>query len=507
MRIGFYVQIFESLGVEYLSACLKQAGHETLLFFDPKLGDDSFVLSKRLAHMLSVEDLLVARMASARLDIAAFPVMTDTFATALRVAGKLKEHCNTTTVFGGVHVTSVPERVLAHPEVDYIVVGEGEEAFTELAYALEHGKETARIPNAGSHCNGELLINPPRPLVEELDALPFPDTGLFWRNGSGYKSSCYNIVASRGCPMSCTFCCNPLMRKIYSGKGSWHRRRSVGNVMAELKQAVANYSFDRVNFWDDDLIDDIDWLEEFAPRYAREIGLPFFAWAHPRTTNKRSVALLEQAGCREISLGVQSTNEETRSHFLHRYETNEEILSAFNAVRGSSIFLSTQNILQLPGQSIQEAQEMARFYFEHPVDMAHVQLLRYYPRTEIVEIAKEQNMLNDEDINRFEEARQSRLLSVTQPEDIDAFLKVRNFVVLLGVLPRFLSAFLLRHNRYVHLPLTKTSHVFILLCGGVRRLFTTKRRFVMTYKLREYALHYLHFVSVKLKWKLAKWFV
>lgn len=504
MRIGFYMEVFEGLGVEYLSACLRQAGHETLLFFDPKLGNDTVVLSKPLAYLLNMEDMIAEQMAEAELDVAAFSVMTDTYGNALRMAQKLKARCDVPTVFGGIHASSVPERVLAQPAVDYAVVGEGEHALLDLVEALESGETEAPISNVGRKSEGRIVIQPPRPLVEDLDTLPFPDTDLFWKRARGYRNSCYNIVASRGCPMACTYCCNPLMKKLYRGKGRWHRRWSVDNVIKEMIEAVGRHDFDRVNFWDDDFVDNAAWLEEFAGKYETAIGLPFFAWAHPRNVNPHAVALLEKAGCQELSLGVQSTNEQTRRTYLQRFENNEELKAAFAAVRDSNIFLSTQNILQLPGQTPEEAHDMVRFYAENPVELAHVQLLRYYPRTEVVRIAKELGMITDADIERFEEAEGPRLLSVAQPDDQPVFLKVRHFIVLMGLLPRFLIRFLLCNRRYMHLPTTRTSHVFILLTGMFQRLFSKKKRFVMSYTIPEYLMHYVRFASMKLAWTLRR---
>ncbi len=504
MRIGFYVQVFESLGVEYLSACLKQAGHETFVFFDPKLGNDTFMNNSRLARLLDIEDILVEKMLEADLDLVAFSVMTDTYANSLRIAQKLKNSANIKTVFGGIHVSCVPEKVVRETAVDYLIVGEGEQALVELANALQAGDDPNGIPNLGYCGNGEAVLNPLRPLVENLDTLPFPDSELFWKRAGGYRNSCYNIVASRGCPLSCTFCCNPLMKKMYKGKGKWHRRRSVDNVIEELKLAREMCSFNRVQFWDDDFVDDISWLAEFSKKYAETIRLPFFAWAHPKNIDEEAALLLAKAGCQELSLGVQSVYPSTRKEYLRRFETDEQIRQAFDALRKTNIFISTQNILQLPGQTVEEAHALAEFYFENPVNLAHVQLLRYYPRTEVVEIARKQGLLTCEQIELFEDAKNARLLSVAQADDQPEFLKVRNFVVLMSVLPRFVSKFLLHKKRYRHLPVTRTSHIVIILCGLIKRVFSKKRRFTMVYTVPEYCTHYLYFIWRKLCWKLGK---
>ena len=113
MRIGFYLRAFKSPAIECLSAVLKRAGHETFLFFDPALGDDLQFQNKMLARLCGTEDLVIDRMASSNLDVAAFSITTDLYRDTLRVAGKFKKLADVPTVFGGVHVSALPERVVA----------------------------------------------------------------------------------------------------------------------------------------------------------------------------------------------------------------------------------------------------------------------------------------------------------------------------------------------------------------------------------------------------------
>ncbi len=506
LKVGFYVQVFESLGVEYLSAALKEAGHETCIFFDPVLGNDVIYQNRFLASFLSLEDMLLEKMLGADLDLLAFSVTTDDYAGMLHMANHIKEHSEIPIVFGGIHVSCVPERVLVQPAVDYVIVGEGEQALVDLAEALSRGEPVEQIPNVG-YCSDEgIHINPPRSLVENLDSLPFPDKALFWEKAEGFKKSIYGMIASRGCLYSCTYCCNSSMRSVYKGKGRWHRRRSVDNVLAELEWARNQYDFERVRFWDDNFVDDEEWLEEFAEKYRACIGLPFFVWTSPSHTTDKVVRLLKKAGCQEISMGVQTCYESTRKKYLHRSDTNEEISKAIATVRDAKIFLSTANILQLPGQTLDEARDLAAFYCENRVDLAYVFLLRYYPRTRIVDIATQEGILSSADVEGLEKAETRWANSVAGPHDDLAFLKIRDFIVLSNMLPRFLIRFLLKNDRYRYLPVSKTTSYLTVTCGIAKRLFTSKRHMALGFRLSEYIFHYLRFIWLKLRWKLGKVF-
>lgn len=501
MRIGFYLQVYESLAVEYLSACLRQAGHEVCLFYDPKLGNDLNFQNRYLAKWLDLQDALVEEMANADLDLAGFSVVTDTYATSLRAARKLKARTDVPTVFGGIHVTSVPKRVVQEDAVDYVVVGEGEEAIVDLADALAAGRPDTDIANVGSMRNGEPVVAPPRPLVGDLDALPFPDKDLFY-GIPGMRKTSYTIMASRGCPFSCTYCNNSLMKRLYEGKGTWRRWRSVDNVIAELVEARKKYPIDRVHFWDENFVDNRKWLAELLDRYRNEVGLPFAAWASPQHVDEEMVRQLEQAGCVHLSIGVQTIYESTRETILHRFHTNEKLAEAMDAVKASPIALETSCIVQLPEQSIEEIEDMARFLNEHRADACFAHFLRYYPGTDIVGIARERNMLGEEEIEAIEAAREERSFAVRSEQDDRTVAKLRFLLIVTRVLPKGLVTWLLKERRYRYLPKGGAMVALLQFTEIFRTLTFQKGRFKENFTNWQYFLHVMYFTWKKLRWKM-----
>lgn len=502
MKVGFYMQATEYVGVEFLSAVLKAAGHTTALFFDPRIWRDGFTYDERLARWFNVEDMIVEDILNADLDVLGFSVVTDNYATALRVAGKVKQHSDIPTVFGGIHCTSVPDRVVVKPQVDYVVVGEGEYPLLELVEAIARGERDVRIPNVW-HRNGQgdVISMPARPVIADLDALPYPDKSLFYDNVPAIHRKHYVTVASRGCLYACTYCNNSMYKEMYnkSGKGKWHRRRSVDNLMGELTQAHEEYNIRYIFFQDEIFIDNREWIEEFCEKYGKALGLPFWCYGYTKYVNQEVVAMLERAGCAEMNIGVQSIRKETRK-IIKRGDKNERIVETFELMRNSKIYLSTGNILQLPGQPLEEAFEMAEFYNENRVDRPIVAFLRYYPRTEIVGTGLKMGTITEEDVERMEEAEEENPFIRSTSKDALGFRKAHMLIAMTTFAPKFLVPFLIRSGAWRLLPSGGRTVLILSRLGDLRSLFTGKSREVETYTVWEYLMLMARCGFDKWKW-------
>jgi radical SAM superfamily enzyme YgiQ (UPF0313 family) len=506
MKVGFYVQQFESIGAEYVSACLKQAGHETTLWFNPRLYDDTYVHNERLAKLLDVEDMLVDEILESDVDVLAFSVVTDNYRNAARVAQKVRKHRNIPTVFGGVHVTSVPEVVTADPAVDYAVSGEGEYAMVDLVNSIAAGDRHFRIPNVSYMDNGTFISEPARPTIADLDELPFPDKEVWFDNVPKTLRKRYHTTASRGCVYACTFCNNSMYKRFYKGKGKWMRRRSVDSTIAELKWAQEKFGFESVLFWDEIFIDKADWLEEFADKYAREVAKPFACWAYPKFIDQRVIGLLEQAGCRQVCLGIQTVNQDTRRKVFRRGESNEHVVRAIDLMSKSSVFLMVDNIINGPGQSSEEALENVRFYTEHTPDAVMCYFMRYYPRTDIVHTAREHGILSDEEVQQIERGEFMATFQKLTDGDESGAERLRTLYYLTTILPRPLMRRIVEKGWYRFIPAFQWSSLLMLLGMWVNRwtrgVTCGKRRFVFHYTLYEFTLRIGTYALKKLRWKL-----
>lgn len=507
MKVGFFVQQFETLGVGYISAVLKQAGHETKIWYDPRLYNDAFVHQPFLAKIMSMEDMIVEEIANSDIEVLGFSVVTDIYPTALRVARKIRERRKITTVFGGIHVTSVPEIVAAQPEVDYAVSGEGEFPMLELVTAIANGDRNFEVANVGYIRNGELIQTPARPTIMDLDELPFPDKDTWYDTVPKSFQVRYNLAASRGCAFACTFCNNTMMKEFYKGKGKWLRRRTVDNVINELKWARERYPYKTVLFWDEIFVDKKGWLAEFCEKYASEINVPFTCWAYPQFINPEVVEMLQHANCRQVNMGVQTINKETRQKYLKRGGSNKYIVDAIDLVVNSRISLCVDNIVNIPNQTIDEHLDNIRFYVDHRPDTVQAYYLRYYPRTEIVGIAQREGILSDADVERIENVETEAPLQKRSDRDDPEMEKIRTLYFLTMVLPRPIMLLLVDRGWYKYLPASEMTSIVhqigFIINRWTRGITHGKRRFVYFYSVPEFFMRNLRFGLKKLNWKFS----
>ena len=481
MKIDLICLGHESIGLEYISACLKDKGYDAVLIKAGVAIQSYYLLGKlinQVPHSEQYKQNLVNTIVSSAPDLIGFSVVSDTYGWACEIAKEIKKRIDVPVVFGGIHPTSVPEQVIKEDFVDYLCLGEGEEAMVELVCALEQGKDSSSIKNIWAKKDGKVVENPLRPLISDLDSLPFPDKELFYSKYSRF-SNVYSLITGRGCPYNCSFCCNNLLRSIYHDKGNYLRRRSVDNVIKELADAKDEHNIKNILFADDVFTLNIKWLEEFCEKYKKQVALPFTCEIHPLHINHRIVELLESAGCVTAGFGLQTIGEGLRKNILNRYETNEQIASTIDFFKNSKVYLYVDVLLDIPGQDEEELVNTARFLNRHPPDMVLPFQLRYYPRTDIVNVALEKEILTPEDVRRIDESRKYLPFDIgglRHKKNID---KILTFVLISKSLPRFMADFILDKKLYRwSLPLTNILfHAYCLLVDIYKKIFRRKRQF------------------------------
>jgi len=452
MKIAFICQEHESLGVEYLSACLKKAGRRVDLVFDPNLFGAHLSCRHPVRRPFDTRRMLLTEALRGDYGLACFSATTDQYSWACGIARGLKqEDPRLPIVFGGVHVTAVPELVIAEPYIDHVCVGEGEEALVELAERLEKRQDTSSIRNIWSKKDGRIIKNAPRPLLQDLDNLPFPDKELFSRAYPGFSQS-YMAMASRGCPYLCSFCFNSTMIDIYGSGWGRVRRRSVANVIKELKDGVRRYRPRLIFFVDDVFTSDVKWLEDFSAQYPRHISVPYFIFTHPLLITEETVALLKQSGCSTVSLGIQTADSTLRKEVLLRPESNDQIERAVRLLDKAGIFVHTTSIFGLPGQGTQSMLKDAEFFNRNSVDFPTIYWLCYYPKTRICDIAVARGAQSPSQIREVEMGKWARPLSVTDATYQREGAKIRALIYVNMLLPRRAGAFMIRRRLYRFLP-------------------------------------------------------
>lgn len=361
---------YEPLGLLYLSSVLRRAGHEV-----------------RLSIASEQDPVFFARQWQP--DIVGYSVYTGSQTYYRDLNLRIKQEVEVLSIFGGPHPTYFPEFV-EEPGVDGICIGEGEGAILDLVEALENGHSLAGIGNWWFQQDGHVDRSPIRPAEGDLDALPFPDRELlFEADEFTRQSGIKHFITSRGCPYDCTYCFNHALAEIYRGKSNRLRQMSVGKVIEEVRWVQERYPMQFVVFLDDLFIVYEDWLRELAERFPREVGLPFFCNVRANLITPEKVALLKQAGCASVGMGLETGNSMLRNELLKRKLSDERIVEASHLIRQAGIQLLTTNMLGLPGGTLEN--DFETLILNHACKPAYANAFLYqpYPRTELGDYARE----------------------------------------------------------------------------------------------------------------------
>lgn len=430
---------------------LKAHGIETRLAFEPSLFDDTkFLHVPSIPRLCRYNERFAEYVASLQPRLLAFSVVTTNYLWALDIARRVKEKIDVVTVFGGVQVQALPQRVLNNPQVDYVILGEGEFALLELAQSLERGAADLSIPNLGYRRGDDLVFNPVRPLIENLDSLPFADRELFAGVEDYGTSMLY--LCGRGCPFNCSFCSSDVIRSQYPNPCSYVRFQSVERCMEELTQLKAVYQPRSFLFQDDVFLVNKEWLREFCDRYRKEIGVPFQTTGYPGVVKEEDIRLLKEAGCDSIEIGVQSFNPENRRTILNRRESDQDVADCIEWCRRYGMGISVDYIF-FPWEANEEDQlRAARFFQRHPPNRIANFYLSYLPSTGIVRYALENGYLTESELSRVETGENAHYHAggefLSNKKQLRFFNNFYNFFILVIMLPRNWSELLFRIKAY-----------------------------------------------------------
>ena len=365
----------EMLGLMWLSRAIKDAGHEARALFIP----DRDWLKKVVEY---------------NPDVVCYSTTTGMhlyFADVNRQVKKVLP--NVISVVGGAHPTFSPEYVETDG-IDAICRGEGELAMVEFLNKLEAGEDYFETQNFFfKHPEtGEIIKNTQRPLVQDLDALGFPDRDIIYEAGDIYRNSDRKVfVTQRGCPMDCSFCFHHAWkRKVYGANNKeYTRKRSVGHVIDEINAVRAKYNLKFVHFLDDIFNLRNDWLEEFCERYPVEVGLPFDVILMANMTKERHIKMLKKAGCVYARVAFEAASDYVRNAIFRKNTTREQLTNSARWIKENGIRLGSLNMLGGPGGTMEDEWATVDLNIECSVDHPLVSIMQPYPEFDINDMAKD----------------------------------------------------------------------------------------------------------------------
>lgn len=493
MKVVFVCWGQQNIGVEYISAALMQKGFETDLVFDPALFSSFIFNNKILAKVFDRTKEIIKEVLNKQPDCIAFSVGSDTYLWALTLAKAIKGlDKDIPIVFGGIHPTLLPDKVIREECVDYVCVGEGEEAMCDLVYALQNNLSTIDILNIWAK-KDKVYENKVRPFTQ-VDLLPHPDKNLFNRNWKGFTEDIYWVMSSRGCIYNCSFCCHGSLKEVYGCKENF-RERNIEDVIAELKEAKAKYNIKKICFVDDLFIFDKQRAIRFLELYRKEIDLPFAAEIHPQFVDAEIAELLAKSGCKTLGIGVQTISEKIRHEVLNRPGSNAKLIECIKFFKDTDIFIFAEIIVGLPLQDEKEIFDIIYFFKENPVDFVLPLWLRYYPKTAIVQTAMKQGLLTQRDVAQIEDSKEFKPVSIKGNASTESMSRVYNFLLVSHFLPLRLIRWIERKRLYRKMPAVTFTllRVISVLNDIFKMLIKRKKRFMYLSFLGNIRF-YIHFM-------------
>lgn len=394
----------ENAGIRYLSASLRRAGFPTDIIF---LRD---WINNRL-EMPSDEDINIAVdiIRKIKPGLIGFGFMSSLYPMVRKLSAKFKSLFPEIPIaWGGIHVTSVPGE--CEGDVDYLCLGEGDAVIIDLCTRLYEGRCTTDIPNVWAFRDGKVYRNKLRPLIENLDVLPYPDTDDFNKHYIEHgrvtveepwkRTAEYRIYFSRGCPYHCAYCYVSILRTAYAEQGMhFYRSRSVEHILGELEHIKKTFPrLARVKVDDDtSFAFPPAWIDEFCEKYPKRIGVPFECMLIPPMLKEGRLTKLKKAGLKRVQTGIESGSAKESKEIHDRTPGNKAILAFGELNKKLKLSIVYDVIIDNPSATEQMKMETAEFLMElpRPYDI-YFYSLNYFPGTSLTRRLLKEGLLDPE---------------------------------------------------------------------------------------------------------------
>ena len=304
------------------------------------------------------------------------------------------------TILGGLHPSALPERTLREEEVDFVCQGEGFYTILQLLEVLKSGKEPGdyKIPGLWHSQNGEVISNPPAPLVNP-DELPLAAWDLLPMDKyRAHNWHCFDdidqrqpyaiIYTSLGCPFNCIYC---NIHALYNSKPGIRFCRPE-KVVEEIDFLVKNYKIRNIK-----LIDELFALREDRVTRICDLiiqgGYDLNMWAYARvdTVNERMLKKMKQAGINWVAFGFESASKEVRKGVGKKTE-QDTLKKAVEMTRAAGIYIIGNFIFGLPDDDFETMQETLDMAKEFNFEYVNFYMAMAYPGSQLYEDAIKQGI-------------------------------------------------------------------------------------------------------------------
>ena len=387
------------LGIGVLSSVLKKEGHKVKSIY-VMVGDNNKINLNRISSQVRrFEPGLIC-----------YSTTSPAFEYIRMIATHVRSQFKIKTLCGGMHPTLYPRETLATEGIDFICIGEGEKPIKEFVNRLESQEALINIPGIWKLDNsGEVDRNIIDPL-QSLDAVPEIDYSAFGRrfiNELLKKSDNWiRYIMSRGCPYSCSYCYNKMIRKAYSemidtpeSKLNYVRFKDIDLCIAEINNIVNTYDVKVINFMDDTFCMNKKHTLEFSQKFKEKVpkNIGYSVQASLTHLDHETVQALRESRCLRVVVGVESAtdrllklfNRKTQSHIVDK---NLTLLLKAKFPLG----VWTLNILGSPTETKAEMENTLKINVNHLVDVCKFTFMAPYKGSDMYTYCQNNDLLLDD---------------------------------------------------------------------------------------------------------------
>jgi len=305
------------------------------------------------------------------------------------------------TVMGGAHPSATPRDTLDDPNIDVVVIGEGELSMLRIARAVEcRAFPPSQAAGLAFRDRGNVVVNATAAKIENLDQLPLPARHMLpmkkyfaYRSPHGgvvQRHPCTNMITSRGCPAKCCFC------SIHNVWGRRFRCHSAARVVEEIETLMSEYGVREIQFEDDNLTLHKRRMQDIC-RLIIDRGLDI-TWSTPNgvaayALDERLLALMRAAGCRNITLGIESGSQHTLKEIIGKPLRLEKVKPIVRACRKLGLGVSAFFVIGFPGETKDAIRQTIDFACELDVDTLNFFTATPYPGTRLYDQCIEQGLI------------------------------------------------------------------------------------------------------------------
>ena len=447
-------------GLAIISTILMDEGHDIELFdttFMSTGNKDNDVRNKAglctptdLSHLYTdgfgtkeIRELLKERIMRFQPDLICLSIVEDNYEFADELMGYIKTFYTSAPILcGGTTPTVAPHILMANPNIDYIIQGEGEGAIKDFCEIYGKGEPVDNIPNLWYTKGGRIKSNPIRPLLD-MNTLPIQNFDIwdekhYVKPYDGVNRRAGPFETSRGCMLRCSYCVNVIYQDIFKDAGKYKRFKTIDNTIAEIKALNDKHNFDLIFFADDNFLAmPRERLEEFSDKWSSEVGLPYWINSTISSINEERIKVMKETNCAGIGLGIETGSESLRKNILKKSTRNVDILERVNLIHDYGIRTTANVMIGFPGETVEDIFESIEFMKELGPDSFDLNFVAPYIGTPVHQVAKDMGWIDTWDKPGFKgmakniTMRQNSVINlptIDNQELVDIFYKFTDLV-------------------------------------------------------------------------------